>query len=785
MIKQVFWSYANVFTLCCTVAMVIYGCSSDHEGSDDKHCRHISRPALPIRLSPDTTLVHLDDFFVDTPSSAVVIFEGDTLRVDANTRTVAIVRQPNDAVSSLRVLVDDCTYDLPVFKSEKVMHRFTFTPDRLFSNVALAGSLNGWNPKATPLVYDGEEWSVDLLLSPAEYEYQIVADGAWITDANNPVIRSNGQGGSNSVLVIGEPTLARPYIRAERDESLSLMISGTSGATVYLWWENHLTGVTSLEAAQRTGTLVQLPAEAKLPARSHLRAFVTSNGVRGNDLIVPLSYGEPITDPTLLDRTDLHALNMYFIMTDRFFDGDTTNNHAVDDADILPVANHHGGDFEGILHQLERGYFDALHINTLWVSPITTNADGAWGLWENGVRSRFSGYHGYWPVRLREVDRNFGDSAVFARLISALHARNKNLLVDYVANHVHQDHPVIAAHPDWVTPLYLPDGSMNTERWDEHRLTTWFDTHLPTLDLERLEVTEAMTDTAMYWVTHFAIDGFRHDATKHIPELFWRTLTRKIKRHVGTSNPERQVFQIGETYGNPELISSYITSGMLDAQFDFNLYDAAVDALARKGSGFINLGRVLNESLLAYGHHHLMGNISGNQDRARFISYADGSVRFDEDAKLAGWTRTITNQGGDSHDRLLMLHALNLTVPGVPCLYYGDEIGLPGGNDPDNRRMMRFDSLTADQRHVRDLFSQLSGLRSSRLSLMYGSTELRQANDTLFELERHYLGERTRLVLSMGGVIALPDGWHLLSSNGVATGSSVRFDMPGYMVMGQ
>ena len=71
---------------------------------------------------------------------------------------------------------------------------------------------------------------------------------------------------------------------------------------------------------------------------------------------------------------------------------------------------------------------------------------------------------------------------------------------------------------------------MNTEKWDEHRLTTWFDTFMPTLDLERDEVSEVMSDSAAWWAHHSGIDGFRHDATKHIPESFWRKLTQKLKR---------------------------------------------------------------------------------------------------------------------------------------------------------------------------------------------------------------------------------------------------------------
>ena len=113
--------------------------------------------------------------------------------------------------------------------------------------------------------------------------------------------------------------------------------------------------------------------------------------------------------------------------------------------------------------------------------------------------------------------------------MDAVHENEQNILIDYVANHVHQEHPIYIAHPDWVTNLYLEDSTLNTQLWDEQRLTTWFDTFMPTLDLEKPEVYKVMTDSAAWWIEHTDIDGFRHDATKHIPEVFWRTLTRRFE----------------------------------------------------------------------------------------------------------------------------------------------------------------------------------------------------------------------------------------------------------------
>jgi cyclomaltodextrinase len=190
---------------------------------------------------------------------------------------------------------------------------------------------------------------------------------------------------------------------------------------------------------------------------------------------------------------------------------------------------------------------------------------------------------------------------------------------------------------------------------------------------------------------------------------------------------------------------------MMDAQFDFNLYDAAVDAFAKSESGFENLHRVLNESMHYYGHHHLMGNITGNQDRARFTSYADGGVKFDEDPKLAGWTRDIQNNGKVGFERMEMLNAFLMTTPGIPCIYYGDEIGMPGGNDPDNRRMMVFSGWNNEQSQLQKAISQLTTLRRSSMALTYGDLLVLQNDEKVFAYVRQYFGEAVVVVFSKKG----------------------------------
>lgn len=730
------------------------------EATEQPHRDYIHGLASPIRLNAGPTYVLLSDYIQQYKKVESAVFLGDTLEIDTITWDVVITKQPNQAIAPLKLFVEGQRHDIPVFKTEKLNYTFTYKAEGTPEKIELAGNMNGWNPSATPLRLENGIWTTNFVLDPGVYQYQVVIDGAWQLDQNNPESMSNGQGGFNSLFIVGDPQAKAPNLFTSKPLEDAIPIAINAAGTIHIWWEDLYQGEMAVHPGADTVWVLTPPAISKTMENSTLRAWIESEGLRGNDIVVPLKYGEPITSSSLLSRTDPHKWIMYFLMVDRFEDGDSTINNPVNDPSILPIANHLGGDLIGVQNQLTKGYFDQLGVNTIWVSPIAKNAEGAWGLWNKGVTSTFSGYHGYWPTSSSIIDPNFGTEESFKNLITSVHENDMNIIVDYVANHVHENHPVYQQHKSWATSLYLPDGRMNTELWDEHRLTTWFDTFLPTLNLEDPVVAEAMTDSALFWLDQFDIDGFRHDATKHIPQDFWRLLTLKAKdRYLNPdqqSDAERSTFQIGETYGNPELISSYVSSGMLDAQFDFNLYDACVDAFAKDHTSFENLQRVLEESLHFYGAHHLMGNITGNQDRVRFTSYADGSVRFDEDGKLAGWTRTIENAGEEGFDKMCMLQAFILTTPGIPCIYYGDEIGMPGGNDPDNRRMMLFEDLSVEQQELKNSVASLTQLRNDRMSLIYGDLVITKATKDLFSFSRIYLGEVTSATLYKGEEKVVP-----------------------------
>ena len=490
-----------------------------------------------------------------------------------------------------------------------------------------------------------------------------------------------------------------------------------------------------------------------LKGRSFLRVYAADEKNLFNDLLIPLQNGKPVLDAHQLTRHDAEGQVLYSLMVDRFANGNPNNDWKMRSPEVLDIVDYQGGDFAGITQKIEEGFFDSLGVNTIWISPITQNPWDAWGRYEfkNGNKwdsskkyTKFSGYHGYWPIYATQLDIRFGTDEEFRTLLATAHKHNINVILDYVANHMHINSPTYKQHPDWHTDSILPDGRRNFELWDEQRLTTWFDVHIPTLDLEREEVREAMTDSALYWLENFDLDGFRHDACKHIPESYWRDLTWKIK----TRFPGRPIWMIGETYGSPQLIGSYVKTGMLNSQFDFNIYFTIRDALIL-GRSFETINTTIMESLAAYGSHHTMGNISGNHDQIRIASIAGEAIGVNTNGKEEGWTADIGIGRADlAYKRALSQEVLNLTIPGVPCIYQGDEYAEVGGNDPDNRHMMRFEGLSADQQAFREKVRHYIALRRSNMALMYGDYIPVIVEPDTFIFKRIYMGQGVQVTIT-------------------------------------
>jgi glycosidase len=709
--------------------------------------------ATPIRLNPRETVIMMEDYFTDMSLLDSVTLPTELSGQLSEDKKILHVKNSSSDTPPLMVLKvwsGGFPNSILIKKSTKVNNSMTFDPGaKIYQQVNVTGEINGWNPKVSPMEFQEGKWRINLELFPGKYQYKLVIDGKEQLDPNNPDSVDNNIGGYNSLLQVGENvTPLLPILTTKSyEENLVAINIKNKISDVFVFWQNYQIPMSKMMIKENM-LMISIPNAARKLERSWLRVWACNEFGVSNDLLIPLNKGNIVSSSRELTREDWEATVFYFMMIDRFNNGNPANDKKVDDPQILPKVNYYGGDLAGITQMINDGYFEELGINTIWLSPITQNPLDAFGFWPNPP-TKFSGYHGYWPVSSSKVDFRYGSDAELKELIETAHKNNINIILDYVAHHVHEQHSAYKNHPEWATNLYLPDGSLNTERWDEYRLTTWFDNFLPTLDLSKPEVVDVMVDSALFWIQNYNMDGFRHDATKHIPELFWRSLTKKLKNEIIIPQNKR-IYQVGETYGNRELIGSYISTGMMDAQFDFAVYDQGLSVFAKDNEPFTKLSGSLQESLDYYGYHNLMGYISGNQDKPRFISLAGGSLKFDENTKMAGWLREIGVGDPVGYKKLQSFTAFNLTIPGIPTIYYGDEIGMPGANDPDNRRMMKFDQLSPEQKQTKEITEKLVHLRRDKLPLTFGDYELLISDQNTYAFMRTYFDKIAVVVFNKG-----------------------------------
>ena len=214
-------------------------------------------------------------------------------------------------------------------------------------------------------------WRIDLVLGEGKHAYQLIVDGEEMPDPVNPDRVDNGFGGFNSLLTVGGGSASTELsaIGFGGNQVHDVRLLGSPGARVWAWWEDHL--YTSSVLGQDGTGLVRIPAAAYAAGRTNLRLWATGDGKPSAEVRIPLMDGLPIMDPGLLTRQDWESQILYFMMVDRFRNGDPSNDRPVNNPEIHPRANDHGGDLVGIQSGLDEGYFEDLGVTALWVSPLT------------------------------------------------------------------------------------------------------------------------------------------------------------------------------------------------------------------------------------------------------------------------------------------------------------------------------------------------------------------------------------------------------------------------------
>ncbi len=697
--------------------------------------------------------VKLSDLFY-AENYAVQILPNENLSAELSRKDGMLILKPkNDkrAFAVLRLATEKDTLAAPIIIKRNYPVVFKFPAKEEHDFVSVFGSFNDWNRKEYRMKKKGEFYETVVFVRPGNYQYKFFVDGKEYCDPFNSDSVGNGMGGFNSVLEVKSETKGKIFLhknkfeRGESETAISFFIESEndeniSESEIYAFLDNKLLSENEIE---RAGNFVKITIPNSEMARAkRLRAVAELGGRISNIQNVFLENGKL---KTVRSAFDWRRGVIYSLMIDRFFDGDKSNSIPLVHDSLFAKANYMGGDLQGIMDKLDEGYFDSLDVNILWISPVYDNPNVPYREYPPPHRW-FAGYHGYWPINSFAVDEHFGSLELLKKLVEKAHAHGIKVLLDFVSNHVHIENPLYIKHRDWFGSLYLPDGRKNIRFWDEYRLTTWFEPYLPSFDyVGSDEATEFMTENALWWLEQTGADGFRHDAVKHVPNKFWRRLTRKLnERGFGDA------YQIGETFGSDMLVSSYVNNGQLDAQFNFNLYNTALETFLDTARSFENLLRELETTFSYYGENNLMGNIMDSHDKNRFTAFADGDLTLEQwSATEEGWNNPPKVDNPETYRKAELYYAYLFAIPGVPVIYYGSEFGMSGASDPDNRRMMRFgEQLSADEKKMLAQTREIVKLRREHSALNYGDFYPLIADKNTFAFIRSDFNERVLVVMN-------------------------------------
>jgi glycosidase len=302
---------------------------------------------------------------------------------------------------------------------------------------------------------------------------------------------------------------------------------------------------------------------------------------------------------------------------------------------------------------------------------------------------------------------------------------------------VHADSPVYQQHPDWFWPndnghggnCVCGDGCS----WDTDRKRCWFDSFLPDFNFTIADARKYSVDNAVAWAKRIGIDGFRLDAVKHIETEWLTDLRARVDAEVAFDQP---FYMVGETFdGDRGLIKSYVDkSTMLDGQFDFPLRGSILSTLLRRDGQMSDLVGFLDSNDGFYGPDSVMSTFLGNHDVPRTVELALDAPMFGswDGGKNLAWSGQPTLPLYSApFQRLSVAYTLLMTMPGIPMIYYGDELGMAGAGDPDNRRFMQWTNYTADQLWLRTQIGKLTKLRAAHPATRRGTrTTLSVAADT-------------------------------------------------------
>jgi alpha-amylase len=359
---------------------------------------------------------------------------------------------------------------------------------------------------------------------------------------------------------------------------------------------------------------------------------------------VPPRGAAPAAQVSVVPQESWRDAILYFVIVDRFADGDPGNNRNVD---RNAKGTFHGGDFAGLRQQLDE--IADLGATALWITPAVRNIGG----FVTGAGFPDWAYHGYWADDFYSVDPRFGTEAELKALVDEAHARGMKVLLDVVYNHAGYDSRYLT---DPRTRAWLRGGSFGGCGNDD--LTSCV-SGLPDFKTELPEVADYLMTAHLGLAKRVGLDGFRLDTVKHVDHPFWQEHRRRIREQLGPD-----FFLIGEVWGgDARSLDPWFAGDEMDAGFDFS-FQGSVLAWVQGRGRTVAFDRYLKSRDTVRAGHLLSPYLSSHDVPGALFQLSGDRELF----------------------RLAAL--LQLTAGGLPMIYYGEEVGRAGGDWPENRSDM-------------------------------------------------------------------------------------------------
>ena len=590
---------------------------------------------------------------------------------------------------------------------------FYFRNDALAAENNLA-SLDGKvsvvvNGQTCQMTYDAanDRFGYDFTgVSTGDYYYYYVVNGKEELDAFNDVTANDSNGKECSVChfkkanVSVTASLSQYAMDYNDNNVLSVKLTAKDGE-----------GLETSEIAAITADLSELGLNREFAIDPTLMEGTISclNTVAAGEKTIPVTvkdiYGNVYTTATNVTVTerkksagdfDWDEAVIYFAVTDRFFDGDASNNDAygVGDYNVGEKggSSYHGGDFAGLNQKLD--YLKDLGVNTIWITPIVENITE--DQHDNETDTATYGYHGYWASDFTKLNKHLGTEQQFKALLDAAHSKGMKIMVDVVLNHAgygtEKYFNSILTDADGNSISMIRDSSNTISGDDKYDSLS----DLPDFVTENKAVTDQLVTWQTEWMSKYSIDYYRVDTVKHVETTTWEAFKNSLTK----VNPDFKMIgeYSGAGYANN---AGELGTGSMDALLDFDFNDFAQKFVTGDISGV--------ESSLQKRN----GAINNTATMGSFLS------SHDEDSLQYKLVNESKLSEEEAYNLMKVAATLQITAKGQPVLYYGEEIGQGGANNwpyQTNRRDFDWTELEkqkADSNSIYNHYKTMLAIRNA------------------------------------------------------------------------